>query len=250
VAGVQRRGRPELVLPSDLVDRLADAALPRQRRADAVRPEAALVGVQYAGWDERTLPNVPYTVTGAKAAPWLFKGSGLHNGSTFGKYGIEIDKVTADSPPGMHVLAQIPDDFGPGISANMAYYERGAAKVFAAGVMNFGASANWPVVSTLLANLWGAAERPLSLRRRSLVDFAIVPERRRVVRVKERGKGGGDEPALLRELNERIHEVALRAGDDGQAYTFLCECGCWREVRLPLVEYEPHRPVYAPGHGP
>lgn len=56
------------------------------------------------------------------------------------------------------------------------------------------------------------------------------------------------EAALLHELNARIREVALRAGDDGQAYTFLCECGCWSEVKLPLSDYDGNRPVLAPGH--
>jgi hypothetical protein len=43
------------------------------------------------------------------------------------------------------VLARIPDAFGPGKSAEMTYYEtRRGAKVFAAGVMNFGGSALWP----------------------------------------------------------------------------------------------------------
>lgn len=68
--------------------------------------------------------------------------------------------MTAASPPGTQVLAQIPNDFGPGISADMTYYEQGAAKVFAAGVMNFGATASWPVLSTLMANLWARLSTP------------------------------------------------------------------------------------------
>jgi hypothetical protein len=58
------------------------------------------------------------------------------------------------------VLAQIPDDFGPGQSAEMTYYERGGAKVFAAGVMNFGATSGWPVVSKLMENLWARLSTP------------------------------------------------------------------------------------------
>ena len=46
----------------------------------------------------------PYTVVAAEAAPWLFDGTGLSTGSTFGEtvggYGIEIDATTVDSPPG------------------------------------------------------------------------------------------------------------------------------------------------------
>ena len=59
------------------------------------------------------------------------------------------------------MLCRIPEAFGPGKSAEMAYYEtpRGA-KVFAAGVMNFGGSALWPGVSEMTANLWNKLSRP------------------------------------------------------------------------------------------
>jgi hypothetical protein len=55
----------------------------------------------------------------------------------------------------------VPNIFGPGRSAEMAYYQtpRGA-KVFAAGVINFGGSAERPVVRTMLANLWRRLARP------------------------------------------------------------------------------------------
>jgi hypothetical protein len=59
------------------------------------------------------------------------------------------------------VLCRIPNAFGPGKSAEMSYYEtpRGA-KVFAAGVINFGGSALWPDVSPLMENLWTRLSRP------------------------------------------------------------------------------------------
>jgi hypothetical protein len=122
---------------------------------DLGRPEAALIGAEYAGWNERTFGNAPYTVTDTAAAPWLFAGTGLHDGSRFGRFGIEIDERTSDSPPGTHVLCEIPDAFGAGMTAQMTYYEtpRGA-KVFAAGVMNFGGWAEWRPVRTMLDNLW------------------------------------------------------------------------------------------------
>ena len=68
-----------------------------------------------------------FTVANARAAPWLWDGTGLADGSTFGQfvggYGIEIDATTPESPPGTLVLAQIPDLFGPGLTAQMTYYE-------------------------------------------------------------------------------------------------------------------------------
>ena len=63
-------------------------------------------------------------------APWLFEGTGLENGDTLGEevggFGIEIDQTTPLSPPGTKVLALIPNLFGPGLHAEMAYYETDA----------------------------------------------------------------------------------------------------------------------------
>lgn len=128
----------------------------RWRWRDLGRPEAALVGAQYVGWNEDRYANRPFHITGVHKAPWLFAGTGLHNGSSFGTYGIEVDSRTPASPRGTVVLANIPQIFGPGKTAEMTYYTTSAgAKVFSAGVMNFGGSSLWPTVSTMLENLWG-----------------------------------------------------------------------------------------------
>lgn len=132
----------------------ADTMVGRTRWRDLGRPEAALVGAEYVGWDEAHYPNRPYLVTDRTAAPWLFAGTGLGDGSRFGRYGIEIDERTSASPPGTRVLAQIRGEFGSGMTAEMTLYRRGRATVFDAGTMNFGASADWPGVSRLVANLW------------------------------------------------------------------------------------------------
>ncbi|HZQ15484.1 MAG TPA: N,N-dimethylformamidase beta subunit family domain-containing protein [Gaiellaceae bacterium] len=126
----------------------------RRRWRDLGRPEAALVGEQYVDWNHDRYPNRPFRVTGARRAPWLFAGTGLSDGSAFGVYGIEVDAVAPSSPPGTEVLARIAGIFGPGVSAEMTYYStpRGA-KVFSAGVMNFGGSSLWPPVRTMVANL-------------------------------------------------------------------------------------------------
>ena len=70
-------------------------------------------------------------------------------------YGIEIDCTTPSSPPGTVVAARAVDVFGPGISAEMAYYETPAgARVFSAGALDFCSSVmTWPVWK-LLDNLW------------------------------------------------------------------------------------------------
>jgi N,N-dimethylformamidase beta subunit-like protein len=127
----------------------------RTRWRDLGRPEAALVGAQYAGWDEGKYPNRPYRIVNAAAAPWLFEGTGLHDGSRVGNYGIEVDEPNAASPPHTHVLAEIPNELGPGKPAEMTIYTRGRSTVFDAGAINFGASAHWPALSRLFVNLWG-----------------------------------------------------------------------------------------------
>jgi hypothetical protein len=126
----------------------------------AGRPEAALVGVQYAASDYGARQGA-YIVQAAATAPWAFAGTGLSDGSTFGHYGIEIDARSVASPPGTLLLASIPDLMGPGRSAEMTYYEtpRGA-KVFAAGALNFTASIGEPAVSQLVENVWTRLSRP------------------------------------------------------------------------------------------
>jgi hypothetical protein len=121
---------------------------------DLGRPESALVGVQYVASDYGQQQG-PYVVTGAEQAPWVFEGTGLANGSAFGRYGIELDARTAASPAGTVLLAEIRDLMGPQRSAEMTYYETAAgAKVFAAGVLNFAASIDDPQVSRLVDNVW------------------------------------------------------------------------------------------------
>jgi len=122
------------------------------------RPEAALLGAQYRANDNGTHQG-PYRVENAQAVPWLFEGTGLENGSTFGEpvggYGIEIDARTKSSPPGTILVADIPDIFGPGITAEMTYYETPAgARVFNAGTLDFAGSALTYPVTRMLANLW------------------------------------------------------------------------------------------------
>jgi hypothetical protein len=120
---------------------------------DIGRPEAALVGVQYVTYGSEL--RGPYRVRNAGAAPWLFRGTGLGNGSRFGTFGIEIDRKTASSPRGTVVLAEIQNGHGPEKAGQIAYYEteRGA-KVFAAGAFTLAGSATRSYGAQLLENLW------------------------------------------------------------------------------------------------
>jgi hypothetical protein len=100
------------------------------------RPEAALIGVEYRGNDNGRHKG-PWIVRSAGAAPWLLAGTGLVAGSRFGSGGIEIDARAPASPPHLVVLAEIPNLYGPGFTAQMSYYETpGGAKVFAAGAFD------------------------------------------------------------------------------------------------------------------
>jgi hypothetical protein len=132
----------------------------RTRWRDLGRPEAALVGVQYVDWWQEIYGSKPYVVRGARTAPWLYTGTGLANGDRFGRFGVEIDARASSSPRRIVLLARIKDIFGPGKSAEMTYYStpRGA-RVFAAGVLNFGAQAEAPIVGKLIANTFAKLER-------------------------------------------------------------------------------------------
>jgi hypothetical protein len=123
------------------------------------RPEAVLVGSQWSADDYESVQK-PYAVQAAGAEPWAFAGTGLRNGSTFGRYGIEIDARSESSPPGTVTLARIPNLIGEH-DAEMTYYETAAgARVFAAGVVNFAASITDPAVSRLVDNVWSRLTEP------------------------------------------------------------------------------------------
>ena len=140
------------------VDRSPNAIRRIAQWRTLARPESKLLGVQYRANDDGTRQG-PFIVSDVDAAPWLFADTGLVNGSVLGEevggFGIEIDSTTPDSPPGTKVLARIPDLFGPGLSAEMGYYETAAgARVFSAGVMDFPAVLFTDPGVKLLDNLW------------------------------------------------------------------------------------------------
>ncbi len=121
---------------------------------DLGRPEAALIGVQYHA--NGKAPRRPWIVRRSRAGSWLFAGTGLGAGSRMGRGGVEIDAKSPASPRGVEVLAEVPDLFGPGMTAQMTYYETAnGARVFAAGAFYFTRLAHVdPLTSRLLQNLW------------------------------------------------------------------------------------------------
>jgi hypothetical protein len=123
------------------------------------RPEASLLGAQYIAY-QRT-PRRPWVVRRTPAARWFLRGTGLRPGARFGRGGVEIDHVTKASPRRVQVLAEIPNLFGRGKTAQMTYYETNrGARVFAAGAFHFTRAITTDyVVWRLLENLWARLTR-------------------------------------------------------------------------------------------
>jgi hypothetical protein len=118
------------------------------------RPEASLVGAQYFG-NDRGQHQSPWVVSATPAAEWVFAGTGLVPGSSFGCGGVEADASTRGSPLGTQVLARIPNIFGNGRDAEMTYYELpNGAKVFAAGAFTLAEGVQSPEVERIIDNLW------------------------------------------------------------------------------------------------
>jgi hypothetical protein len=121
---------------------------------DLGRPEASLVGAQYLA--NGKAPRQPWIVRRSHAGRWLLAGTGLSEGSRFGRGGVEIDRTSPASPSGVEVVAEIPHLFGRGMTAQMTFYEtKRGAKVFAAGAFYFTRLAHVdPVTSRILENMW------------------------------------------------------------------------------------------------
>src|SRR4051812_3368394 len=120
---------------------------------DLGRPEAALLGVEYFHNDSGEHRG-NWIVRDAGHFGWLLGGTGLSNGGSISNGGIEADHVTSASPKSTRVVAEIPNLYGPGMTAQMTYYERGGAKVFAAGAFTLAGGIRQPKVQRLMDNLW------------------------------------------------------------------------------------------------
>jgi N,N-dimethylformamidase beta subunit-like, C-terminal len=141
------------------VERKSDVIVKAGRWRDLGRPEAGLIGVEYVG--HKPSPRGPWIVRRAQPDSWMFAGTDLQVGSAFARGGVEIDQVTGASPRRVRVIAEIPHLFGPGMKAQMTYYETGrGARVFAAGAFHLTRSVTSdPVVARMLSNLWARMTR-------------------------------------------------------------------------------------------
>jgi len=120
---------------------------------DLGRPEAALLGVEYFHNDSGEHRG-NWIVRDAGHFAWLLDGTGLGNGGSISNGGIEADHVTSASPHSTRVVADIPNLYGPGMTAQMTYYEKAGAKVFAAGAFTLAGGVRQPKVERLMENLW------------------------------------------------------------------------------------------------
>ena len=121
---------------------------------DLGRPEAALLGVEYFHNDSGEHRG-NWIVRDARRFAWLLQGTGLGNGGSISNGGIEADHMTSASPKSTRVVAEIPNLYGPGMTAQMSYYEtKAGAKVFAAGAFTLAGGIRQPRVQQLMDNLW------------------------------------------------------------------------------------------------
>jgi hypothetical protein len=110
-------------------------------------------------------------VEASSANNWLLGGSGLEPGSRISSGGIEADGTTTDSPRNITIVAEIPNLYGPGLTAQLTYYEtRRGARVFAVGAFGFTGAATDPRVARLLANLWRRMAAPPAAEKSLPID--------------------------------------------------------------------------------
>jgi len=124
------------------------------------RPESRIVGVQYRGNDEGEHRG-PYELTPYGRNSWEFAGVDQDQLQPWHWFGIEFDKTTSASPRGIHVLAQVnPHMRDRGLRGQMTYYQRGSAKVFASGILDFPSTAYYGPYRQVLDNVWDRLSRP------------------------------------------------------------------------------------------
>ncbi|HXZ57442.1 MAG TPA: N,N-dimethylformamidase beta subunit family domain-containing protein, partial [Gaiellaceae bacterium] len=124
------------------------------------RPESSLVGVQYRGSDEGEHRG-RYVLSEFGRRSWVFAGVDLSQLSAWHWFGIEYDMTTSRSPRGIHVLGRVNPHMGNGrLRGVMTYYQRGQAKVFAGGTLNFPGSMCYPPYRRVLENIWDRLSQP------------------------------------------------------------------------------------------
>jgi hypothetical protein len=126
---------------------------------DLGRPEASLIGVQYRA-NDRGGHRGAWLLRNADANTWVFAGTRLTSGNGLSQGGIEIDATAPSSPRSLVVLAEIPNLYGAGFTAQMTYYSTpSGAQVFAAGAFSLAGNVWEPQVGRLVSNVWTRLSR-------------------------------------------------------------------------------------------
>ncbi len=124
------------------------------------RPEAGLVGVQYRGNDEGQHRG-RYVLSPFARRSWELAGVDERLLAGWRWLGIEYDMTTRASPRQIRVLGRVnPHMRDRRLRGEMTFYERGGAKVFAAGTLTFPAALVYPPFRTLLENVWQRLSQP------------------------------------------------------------------------------------------
>ncbi|MER6000716.1 N,N-dimethylformamidase beta subunit family domain-containing protein [Nonomuraea angiospora] len=146
------------------------------------RPENTLTGLTFrngAGcWvDSRVMSEESYTAR--FAGHWVFEGTGLADGDTFGRGAIGYETDAADlewvagvpratgrdgTPPSFVVLATADLShwrrYGKGGAATMGLHRLGAGTVFNAGTINWGNTLDDPTLATITRNILNRLSHP------------------------------------------------------------------------------------------
>jgi hypothetical protein len=118
------------------------------------RPEAALVGAAFFGYDAEAHGGAPWIIRDVPATRWIFRGTRLGPGSPFASGGIEADHTSPASPRGTQVVAEIPNIWDRGTNAQMTYYRApSGAEVVAAGAFSLATAVWQPPVRIVMVNL-------------------------------------------------------------------------------------------------
>ena len=142
------------------VDRSGNRIRRITRWRDLGRPESQLVGVQYRGNDEGQHHGA-YVLSPFGRGFWALDDVDQQELRSWRWFGIEYDMTTRFSPRGIHVLGRVnPHMRNRRLRGEMTYYQRGGAKVFAAGTLNFPAGLVYPSFRALLGNVWQRLAKP------------------------------------------------------------------------------------------
>ncbi len=142
-----------LVHTDKKVDIISDAELKRASGHELAKAYSLII---FSGHHEYVTTHEYDAITDYRNRGGNLVFLSAHNGSVLSTGGIEADHTTSASPKSTRVVAEISNLYGPGMTAQMTYYEtKAGAKVFAAGAFTLaGGMRDNPRVQQLVANLW------------------------------------------------------------------------------------------------